>query len=249
MNKWRLIITKPCDAYLNMAVDKALLELSEVPTLRFFQWQPPAVSIGCFQGLLEEVNVEKCKESGIDFVRRITGGGAVFHDQELTYSVFLKEDNPYAPKDLRQSYKSICEAIILGLKYLGLKAVYAPLNDIIVSGKKISGCAQTRRYKKILQHGTLLMGVDVEKMFSILKVPDEKIRDKMIANVKERVTSIEKELGSNIDPVESGKAIRRGFEDKFKIEFFEESLTSEELELAQKIKKEQFSQKSWNYAR
>ena len=247
--EWRLIIDTARDAFSNMAIDKAILFGDvDVPTVRFYQWKPAAVSIGCFQSLLLEVDTEKCREQGINVVRRITGGGAVFHEKELTYSIVLSEKNKFLPGNLLASYEKICRAAIAGLKELGLRAEYAPLNDILVNGKKISGCAQTRRNKGILQHGTMIMGVDVEKMFSILKVPDEKIRGKMIANVKERVTSIEKELGSAVSFKQLADALKKGFEQTFGIELAAGQLSEKELALAGQFRRE-FASREWNYSR
>jgi len=247
--QWRLIIDGARDAYTNMAFDKAIMMTTEIPVLRLYQWEPPAVSIGCFQGLEEEVDIKKCKELGIDYVRRITGGGAVFHDKELTYSVILKEKNNFISADLHKSYEMICGAVVLGLKELGIQAEYVFLNDIVVNQKKISGSAQTRRGGKLLQHGTLIIEVNLKKMFSILKVPDEKIRDKLISKAEERVTSLAGELEKNISCLEVMEAVKKGFEKYFGITFFEKGMTNEENKLVQKIKKEQFSKKEWNYAR
>lgn len=247
--KWRLIIDKKRDAFTNMAIDYALLKLNKAPALRLYQWIPPAVSIGYFQSLKEEVDIAKCKELGIDYVRRITGGGAVFHEKELTYSVTIKEQNEFIPKDINKSYEAICGAIINGLKQISIEAKYVPLNDLIVNGKKISGCAQTRKEKTILQHGTLIMDVDVDRMFSVLLVPNEKIRDKLIQNVKERVTSLKKELGREVSYQELCDALKKGFEEYFKIEFEISEITKEEFALAENIRKEQFANKEWNEKR
>jgi lipoate-protein ligase A len=148
-----------------------------------------------------------------------------------------------------ESYDLICGALIKGLQSIGIDAKYAPLNDIIVNKKKISGNAQTRRMGVCLQHGTILIDVDVEKMFSLLKVPDEKIRDKMISTVKERVTSINKETGKKVDYNDMAIALRKGFEEQFNVKFNQGELTEEELELAEFIKKEKFDTKKWNHKR
>ncbi len=247
--QWRLIVDEPKDAFSNMAIDKAILfSGADVPTVRFYQWKPAAVSIGCFQSLLLEVDEGQCREQGIDVVRRITGGGAVFHDKELTYSIVLREKAGFVPRDLLASYEKICSAVIAGLSELGLRAEYAPLNDILVNGKKISGCAQTRRNKGVLQHGTMLMGVDVEKMFSVLRVPDEKLRGKMIANVKERVTSIEKELGRAVSFNQLADVLKNGFEQTFGTELAAGQLSEKELALAGQFRRE-FASREWNYSR
>ena len=134
-----------------------------VPVLRLYGWKPSAVSIGYFQSLEEEVDVKKCKKAGIDVVRRLTGGGAVLHEHELTYSFITK----VYPTNIMESYRLICEPVVMCLKNLGLDAKFSPLNDIIVGDKKVSGNAQTRRKNTLLQHGTILLDVDVEKMFSV----------------------------------------------------------------------------------
>lgn len=242
---FRLINTGYKDAATNMGIDEAIMTMNSrgmvAPTLRFFGWKPAAISIGYFQSLEKEVDLQKCREFGIDYVRRITGGGAVFHDKELTYSFVIPEKD--VPEDIMESYDLICGAIIKGLRKLGIDAKYAPLNDIVVNGKKVSGNAQTRRMGVVLQHGTILLDVDVDKMFSLLKVPDEKIRDKMIANVKERVTGIHKTYE------ETAAALKKGFEEQFNAEFAEENLTEEELELAEFIKAEKFETMEWNHKR
>lgn len=247
----RLIDTGYKDAFTNMAIDEAILTMVSkgkvLATLRLFGWKPAAISIGYFQNMQKEVDLEKCNKLGIDAVRRITGGGAVFHDKEITYSISIPEKD--VPKDIMQSYDLICRAIIKGLKHLGIDAKYAPLNDIAVNGKKISGNAQTRRNGVCLQHGTILIDVDVDKMFSLLKVPDEKIKDKMIANVKERVTSVNKETGKNFDYNELAIALRKGFEEQFNVKFIESQLTEEEIELAEFIKNQKFATEKWNHKR
>jgi lipoate-protein ligase A len=128
--------------------------------------KPAAVSIRCFQSLEEEVNVGNCNNLGIDIVRRMTGGGAVLHEHELTYSFITKK----YPTNIMESYELICEPVIMCLKDLGFDAKFSPLNDIIVDNKKVSGTAQTRKQDILLQHGTILLDVDVNKMFSVLKV-------------------------------------------------------------------------------
>ncbi len=243
--KIRVIDSKNNNAYLNMGINEALMKKCTEgvipPTLLFFAWKPPAISIGYFQGLKEEVDLDKCKELGIDYVRRITGGGAVFHDAELTYSIVIPEKD--CPDDILESYGLICGAIIKGLKHLGINAEYAPINDILCNGRKISGNAQTRRNGVVLQHGTILLDVDVDKMFSLLKVPDEKIKDKLIASVKERVAGINK----TYDEVAS--ALRKGFQEQFNAELVEDSLTEEELELGKQIAQEKYSTDKWNHMR
>ena len=249
--QWRLLKTEDNSAFTNMAIDKAVMVSCSrgkvPPTVRFYTWKPPAISIGYFQSLNEEVDLDACKSLGVEFVRRITGGGAVFHDKELTYSIIIPESNLKVPKNILESYRRICGAVIKGLKYLWIESKYAPINDIIVNNKKISGSAQTRKSKTVLQHGTVLLDVDVDKMFKLLKVPNEKIKDKLIADVKQRVTSIKHISDNNVTFNETSDAMKLGFEEEFDIELVNGILTKEEISLTNKFERECFSTTEWNY--
>ena len=251
--QWRLLQTGYTTASANMAIDRAVLiansEGKVPPTVRFFGWKPSAISIGYFQSLDEEVDLDNCKRFGVDYVRRVTGGGAVFHENELTYSIVISESHPSIPKNIMQSYGRICGALIRGLKNLGIESDYVPINDIIANGKKISGNAQTRKNRTVLQHGTILLDVDVDKMFSLLKVPNEKIKDKLIADVKQRVTSVKHILEADLGFEKTAEAMKTGFEEEFNVELVEDSLTEYELKLADKFEKDFFGSKDWNHRR
>ncbi len=242
--RWRLITDKEQDAFSNMAVDEAIM-LSGRPTLRLYQWKPAAVSIGYFQSMEQEVDLAQCRLHNVDFIRRITGGGAVFHEHELTYSLACPEH--YVPRKIIDSYEMICGAVAGALRLSGIDARFHPINDIITNGKKISGSAQTRKQGMVLQHGTIIIDVDVDKMFSILKVPDEKIRDKMIKNVRDRVTSLKNELGT-VDIHFIIDNIQRSFEDMFSAEFTSGQLSPDESALAAKLR-ERFMSREWNFLR
>lgn|SRR3989338_786936 len=233
----------------NMALDEAVMKNCVAygkPTLRFYRWKPSAVSIGYFQSLEQEVDTAKCRELGVDVVRRSTGGGAVFHDAELTYSFVCPVDAALTPKNILDSYRHICGGLIHGFRELGLMAAFVPLNDLVVNGKKVSGNAQTRREKTLLQHGTILIDVDVDKMFSLLKVPNEKIRDKLISDVKQRVTSINREAGKAYAYDEVAQAMKKGFERHFKATLVDEPFTAEERKLAGQIAAQKYSRPEWN---
>jgi lipoate-protein ligase A len=251
--EWRLLETGFRTAAENMAIDRAVLvthsQNKVPPTVRFYGWNPPAISIGYFQSLKDEINLQSCEQYNVDYVRRITGGGAVFHEGEVTYSLVIQEKHPQISKNILESYGHICQAIIQGLSHLDIESTYAPINDIIVNGKKISGNAQTRKYQTVLQHGTVLMDVDVDKMFRILKVPNEKIKGKLIANVKERVTSIKHVKKDKFTFKEVSDALRMGFEETFDVTFINGNLTNEEKELAHSFEKEYFGSKEWNHLR
>jgi len=234
----RLIIDEAQDAYTNMATDEAIM-LSKTPTLRLYEWNPPAVSIGYFQSLEAEVDKKACEDAKVDIVRRITGGGAVFHDKELTYSIIIPED--MTSPDIIKSYEQICGTIVSALKSLNINAQFIPINDIIANKKKISGSAQTRKHGMVLQHGTILLDVDVKKMFSILKVPDEKMKDKIIKAVEERVDSID----ADIDELKT--AIIKSFEETFEKTKISE-LTADEQQLKAQLR-QKFQSNQWNSKR
>jgi lipoate-protein ligase A len=254
IQKWRLLVQGASSAAENMATDEAILRhvtANESPcTLRFYTWNPSAVSIGYFQGIEQEVNLDVCREHHVAVVRRLTGGGAVYHDRdgEVTYSISIKASYPGIPAKVLDSYQVLCAGLLKGFAYLGLAAEFKPINDIVVNGKKISGNAQTRRYGGILQHGTLLCKVDPRLMFALLKVPDEKIRDKLIQTVEERVTSVERELG-NVDRDIVIKAMIKGFTDALAVELISGQLSTSEMALAAQIKAERYANQSWNFKR
>ncbi len=195
--RWRVIGLEEKNAFENMSIDEAISESiakgSSDPTIRFYKWRPGAVSIGRFQSMLEEVNIEACKNLGVDYIRRVTGGGAVYHDinGEITYSIIGPESS--FNKGIHESYKEICGYVVNALKAVGIDAVFAPINDIIVKNKKISGSAQSRKNGVLLQHGTILYQTDLKKMFSLLNVSKEKLSDKLIKTAEERVTCVRNE--------------------------------------------------------
>jgi lipoate-protein ligase A len=235
-NEWRLLPVRIDDASMSMAMDEALLKLNSEGkspnTVRFWRWLPSTVSIGCFQSAELEVDFDAARKYGVEVVRRITGGGAVFHDHEgeLTYSVVCGQDR--MPDDIIESYELICGGLIGGFRWLGLRAEFKPINDVQVDGKKISGSAQTRRWGSVLQHGTVLVDPDLRLMFELLKVSPEKISDKFISSVYERVTTVALELGRKPGFDEVRSVMRDGFADGLGVELVERELTKEELKLA-----------------
>jgi lipoate---protein ligase len=240
-NKIRVLETGYNPAALNMAIDEALIEnIDQAPILRIYGWMPAAISVGYFQSIKDEVDLEKCSQLGVDVVRRLTGGGAVLHEFELTYTFITKQ----YPQNIMESCKWICDAIVMSINRLGFNASFIPLNDIVVNGKKVSGSAQTRRNGVLLQHGTLLLGVDVDKMFSVLKVPSEKLRDKIIKDVKERVTSL---AGTTFDDMAS--SLKTSFSEKFDARLVADSLSTEEVSRAKWLAERKYSSKDWNFRR
>jgi len=222
-----------------MAIDEFLvMKQLDYPILRIYGWSNPCVSIGYFQSI-DDVNHERCRQEGVDVLRRITGGGAVFHDKELTYSFVTKE----FPQKILDSYREICEIVILTLKHCGFEAEFSPLNDVTVKGKKVCGNAQTRKNNKLLQHGTILLQVDAKRMVSLLNIPIEKIADKNISNIGDRVMGISK----NFDKV--AELMKKSAKEIFQCELVPFSLDEDDLTTCKEIMKEKYSNKSWNFKR
>lgn len=245
---WRLLPLRVDDAFTSMAIDEALLKLNaegkSPNTVRFWRWLPSTVSIGCFQSVEREVDLEVAKRYGVDVVRRMTGGGAVFHDHggELTYSVVCRQGE--VPDDIIEAYRLICGGLLRGFQQLGLQAEFRPVNDVLVNGRKISGSAQTRRWGSVLQHGTVLISPNVRQMFELLRVSPEKISDKFIASVYERVTTVERELGRKPSFDEVREAMTKGFADALNIELVEDELTRDELGLVTGLK-QKYASEEW----
>lgn len=252
---WRLLRTGPERGPWNMALDEALARLvasgSSPPTLRFYTWDPPALSLGYFQGLAE-VDFEACRRLGIDVVRRPTGGRAVLHDRELTYAVILPFQGKWAEVSVPESYRVLSRGLLLGLRRLGVEAELSRQPDasrhqpsfcfltstryeLQVWGRKLVGSAQRRFHGSLLQHGSILLEFQPEPLCAVLrlKVEAEVLRAK--------VGSLKEILGVSLPQPILEEAILRGFEEAFEIRFEEGTLSWEELKLAQELLKTQYT--------
>jgi lipoate-protein ligase A len=250
---FRLIQSGFHDAFYNMGFDEALLESvaggKSPPVLRLYGWKPAAVSVGYFQGLDEEVDIDACRVRGIDVIRRITGGGAVFHQAELTYSILLPETHPLAGRGIRDSYGLLCAGIIRGLSRLGLSPEFVPINDILCQGRKVSGNAQTRRQGMLLQHGTVILNLDAELMFSLLKVPPEKLKGHLVQEVKSRVAGLEDCLGRHVPFEEAETALIEGFREGLSLDLYPDAPSAAEEKRALVLAREKFASPEWLYKR
>lgn len=255
VEEWRIMGLDVNDAYTNMAIDEAICRLrsrgKSPNTIRIYRWLPSAVSIGYFQLVDKEVNLEACKRLRVDVVRRMTGGGAVYHDYEgeVTYSVIVNQDHPRVPRNIVKSYELICSGVVNALKKMGIKAEFKPINDIVANGKKISGNAQTRRWGVVIQHGTILVDTDVRTMFKVLRVSKEKISDKLIKSAEERVTTIRRELGGRASFEEVSDVLKETLPDVFGVRPVKSSLSEEEKELANQLRAEKYSTRRWVFER
>jgi lipoate-protein ligase A len=245
---WRLVPEGTFDGYTNMAIDQAIQERVAVgadPVIRFYRWKPSTVSIGYFQRMREEVDVAACEANGIDFVRRRTGGGAVYHDYEgeLTYSIVAPESA--FPSDVTESYREICGWLVDAFDRLGIDATFAPINDVEVDGRKISGNAQTRRDGVLLQHGTVLYDLDPETMFSALQVDGEKVSDKMVDRARDRVCTVRSATDCSRETLRD-TLIEAFVADR---EYRTDDYREDELERAQSLAEERYRTDEWNFGR
>jgi lipoyl(octanoyl) transferase len=265
---WRLLDFQYCNIFENMAIDEAVFHETirnrKHPTIRFYSSRPAAVSIGYFQDMRKEVNIEKCHGAGLDVVRRITGGKAVFHCNEITYCIVAGDQEKIFPSDILGTYKVISKCIAHGLAYLGIRADLAEggrvgageelksccfsvpsKNELLVEGRKICGSAQVRRKAGFLQHGSLLLSFDPVETASFLlpgRTPEQ------LKKLREAVTAINEELVSPVDVQEIYSQLKKGFTDDLGVELVSETLTPAEETLKNELMKK-YIDANWNIER
>jgi len=253
MNIFRLIMDPPLNSAVNMAKDHAILHgLSmpgSLPTLRFFRWERPSVTLGYFQKVNECVNTGYCRKNGIPVTRRETGGGTILHHMELTYSFTLPVNSGIVPESVEGSFNAIISPIINSLRSLPVNAVYRPVNDIVINNKKISGSAQARKKGILQQHGTLIMDMDNEIIESALVHDKQKLEARGFATADEAVTSVKSETGCEInekffDDFVAG--LISEFSKTFRIDFSIGNLTEAESVIMAAYSKK-FSSDEWNF--
>jgi lipoate-protein ligase A len=258
MHAWRLLPLETNNAAMNMAIDEAILTArinGQVPnTLRFYRWQPSAVSIGKNQNPEAEVYIDACKRLGVDVVRRISGGGAVYHDYqgEVTYSVIAKTAD-LGSVDITSVYAKIYEAIQVALGLLGITADFSSGDtrncpNMTVKGKKISGSSQAISRGVVLQHGTVLRTVDLIRMFTLLKLKNASC-SQAVDIAKRKITSVENELGRVVAPETVADALAIGFASVLNLHFEIGRLTAYEDEIANKLFNEKYTTNEWIFER
>jgi len=237
-----------------MAVDEAILESCRTGitpnTLRIYTWQPSAVSIGRHQAIREEVDLDIADNLGINVVRRISGGGAVFHDchGEVTYSIVVNEKLVSEVSGPTVFFR-LAQGISLALSKFGLPSeeekIHCP--SIFVGRKKISGNAQARKDGMILQHGTILLSYDPEIMYSVLKVKEGRTKRKMVQSVFQHVTTLERELGYIPKQETVAEYLVEGFQKSLGIVLKEETPSEGEMVLATKLREEKYLSPKWTF--
>jgi lipoate-protein ligase A len=257
MSTWRLLKLATHNAFMNMAIDEAVLRAriaERVPnTLRFYRWKPSAVSIGKFQKIENEVYLDNCRRLGVDVVRRISGGGTVYHDQkdEVTYSVIAKTDD-LGVTDITAFYAKVYAGIADALRILGITADFNEGNakncpNLTVRGRKISGSAQAHKSSIILQHGTVLLNVDLERIFTLLRVPWAKTCSEVMSVAKRKITSVKEELGHVVSAETVQNALTVGFKNAFGIQIIEGEMTAFERELTEELCRSKYATGDWNF--
>ena len=239
MKTWRLLDTPPMTAAENMALDDVLVELKgrgKTPdTIHFLQFSPRAVLTGYHQSVAEEIRTDYCRANGIHINRRITGGGAIFFDEnQLGWEVICSKTFFNAKIPNNRLFRTLCKPVISALGRLGLESSFRPRNDIEINGRKISGTGGTDSDDAFLFQGTMLVDFDVDTMLKSLRIPVEKLKSKEIDSIKQRVTCLKWELGY-VPALESIKAaIQTGFEKELNIKLIPGGLTPAEEKLFEK---------------
>ncbi len=267
---WRLIDYQIKDAFDNMAVDEAIfretVKHNKTPTLRFYGWRPYAVSIGYFQELQNEINYDACRRSGVDVVRRLTGGKAVYHSNELTYSLAAANSETRFPDSISGAYEKISRCIARGLSLLGIVADLAPSargaaikepdlasccfstpsgNELLADGRKICGSAQTRTRGGFLQHGALLMTFDPAATASLILTTHSSTQSEKL---RRSVASVNELISAPVDAPILCTALKNGFEEELGIELIPGFLTPAEKELSEQLVKT-YKSDAWNWER
>ncbi|MFZ0577157.1 MAG: biotin/lipoate A/B protein ligase family protein [Psychrobacillus psychrotolerans] len=272
--KWYFINSGPCSPSYNMALDEALLDWHSEglipPVIRFYEWNPATLSIGYFQTVEKEIDIEAVKRLGLGFVRRPTGGRGVLHEHELTYSVIVTESYPSMPATVTEAYRVISEGLLLGFQNLGLNAYFSVPNtdeqkenlknpksavcfdapswyELVVEGKKVAGSAQTRQKGVILQHGAILLDLDEDKLIQTFKFASEEIREKVRKGLSQKAVSINKIISKPVTMEECKIAFKKGFADALEIELVEYNLTQEQKNYIKQLEVTRYANDKWNY--
>ncbi len=269
---WRLLIADAPgqDGATNMAIDEAILSSvaagQSPPTLRFYAWRPPCISIGYSQPMRQVVDLEACRRDGVTWVRRPTGGRAILHVDELTYSVALPASDRRVLGGVIASYRRLSLGLLVGFRRLGLKAAQAEARqekaaelsaacfdvpshyEITVAGKKLVGSAQLRRQDVVLQHGALPLSGDVARLVSYLQLSDE-ARASLRAELRRRAVTLSEALGRRVSAGQVAEALAQGFAEALNLDLEPGMLTRQEQDLAGQLREKKYAAQDWNLQR
>jgi lipoate-protein ligase A len=267
---WRFLDTGPAKGAYNMAVDEALLEgvATGTPVLRVYAWQPPAVSFGYGQQPWREVDLDKCRETGIEVVRRLTGGRAVLHWDELTYSVLCREDDPQCGGPISHTYRRIGEALVEGLRLFGVAVALERARpralrprgagvsepcfsslarwEIKCRGRKLIGSAQRRVRGAILQHGSLLTGPRHRALLDLL--PPGAAGGEGARRLEEGSTDLGECTAGPVDLARLAACLAEGFGRCLEVEMQPGQLSPGEQARAAELMQTQYGNPAWTGA-
>ena len=229
--------------YYNMAFDEYCLESLPIDEPVFFLWQNrPAVIVGFNQEVNTEVNLDYLKENGIDLVRRVTGGGAVYHDLEnLNYTIVGRSE------DLERDYPEYASLLAKALQTLGVPATLSGRNDILVEGRKVSGFAKRVCKNRLMVHGTLMYNVDVDVLTHVLNPSTTKLQSKGIASVRSRVANLCEYLPEIPDIQTFSQRLEEILSNNYTDTEYQ--LTETDLANIQRLTDKKFATWEWNYGR
>ena len=239
----RYIKNTSTNPYYNMAFDEYCLESLSIDEPVFFLWQNrPAVIVGFNQEVNTEVNLDYLKENGIDLVRRVTGGGAVYHDLgNLNYTIVGRSE------DLERDYPEYASIMAKALQSLGVPATLSGRNDILVEGRKVSGFAKRVCKNRLMVHGTLMYNVDVDVLTKVLNPSNTKLQSKGIASVRSRVANLCEYLPNIPDIQTFSKQLEEILSHHY--QDTEYQLSEEDLANIQQLTDKKFATWEWNYGR
>ena len=267
LEQWRLLITPPSIGAWNMAVDEAILEgiaiTQEKPCLRLYAWEPPCLSIGYAQKVAD-IDRARISSLGWDWVRRPTGGRAILHTDELTYSIIAPTKNPRLLGGVVESYQRLSSALLAALHSLNIPALSllnksstnhheigavcfeVPSNyEITVSGMKLVGSAQARRKNVVLQHGTFPLWGDLARITQGLAYPDEGSRTASQERLLLHATTAERILMKKVSWQEAADAFILGFQTELNLDFLHVSLSAMEISRTEQLIQEKYTHPSW----
>lgn len=265
---WRLLNSGFLNGRMNMAVDEAvMLAVSEdkaPPTIRFYGWDPFCLSVGYAQPMEKEVDLDACRGAGFDYVRRPTGGRAILHGDELTYSLLVSREEPRVKGGIVESYRRLSIGLVEGLRRLGADALQANAQrekiaeksaacfdapshyEITVDGKKLVGSAQMRRRGMVLQHGSLPLYGDITRVMDYLIMPSEERRGYLRDDLRRRATTLEAVLGQAVPFDEVATALAEGVSHSLNLSLVPADLTLYERELADSLYRDKYGTDEWN---
>ncbi|AQQ52395.1 lipoate--protein ligase family protein [Planococcus lenghuensis] len=266
---WMFIDSGHNSPAFNMAMDEVLLNWHSdgkiPPVLRFYGWEPAGISVGFFQKVNGSIDTVSAERLGIPLVRRQTGGKAVLHDQELTYSVLVSEAHPAMPKTVKDAYLVLSQGLLEGYKKLGIRTEFAipestsasgsavcfeepSWYELTVDGKKAAGSAQTRKKGVILQHGSIPLALNEDKLFDLFIYPNEHVKEKVRAAFRNRAVAINDLLPQPVSFNEVKAAFQAGFEQGLSITLQPFDPPAEMLAEAHELE-QKYSSDEWNYLR